>query len=180
MQGMDITIESYNGEDGQYLSEVKGNGMTFQKQVFDGEKGQLTSMQGAQMMDDEQLENMKYESKIFPELDYLKEEYTLELKGMDSHEGKDVLVIEVTKPNGESQTNYYDKESGYLVKSVTILESPQGSFTQTSVLSDYQKVGKIMYPHKIDQSTGPQTMNIKVTEVEVNPKLNKSLFKISE
>jgi predicted Zn-dependent peptidase len=178
MQGMDISIESYNGENGEYLSEVKGNGMTFQKQVYDGEKGKLSGMQGAKEMDEEQLENMKYESLIFPELYYLDEGYELELKGADQLDGTEVYVLKVTKPNGQTQTNYYGVDNGYLLKSESTLETPQGAFTQTSIMGDYKKVGKIIYPHKIDQSTGPQTMNIKVEEVKVNPKLDKDLFKV--
>lgn len=178
MQGMELSITSYTGKNGEYLSEVKGNGMTFQKQVYDGKKGQVSSMQGSQMMDEEQLENMKYESIIFPELSYTEEGYILTLKGIDQVGGKKAYAIEIVKPNGEKQTNYYAVESGLLIQSMKVMETPQGNFPQTTVLSDYQKVGDIMYPYSIEQTAGPQVMKIKVVDVKLNPSFETDLFKV--
>lgn len=176
MGGMSISINTFNGANGEYLSEVKGNGMTFQKQVFDGEKGQVSGMQGKKEMDDEQVENMKYESLIFPELKYMDEGYETELKGIDTKDGQDLYVVKVTKPNGESQTDYYDSKTNFLVMSTSTIETEQGNFSQVSKFSNYKKAGKILFPFSIIQTSGPQTMELEVKEIDINPKLDSELF----
>src|SRR5690554_1926523 len=180
MQGMAIDIVIYNGENGEYLSVIESNGMMLQKQVYDGTKGKVSGAGGSQMLGEEDLDKMKYESLIFPELYYGDEGYKIELKGVDTKNGKDAYVVEVEKPNGDKQTNYYDVESNYLIFSTALLETPKGNFTQENTYSDYKKDGNVMFSYSRKEATSPQEMDLKIEKIEINPTIDKDLFKVEE
>ncbi|MEX2380020.1 MAG: pitrilysin family protein, partial [Vicingaceae bacterium] len=101
----DINMNSYYGENGELLIEQKtprGNS----KQIFDGEKAQVISPQGSKMLEGEELESFKYESVIFPELDFFTDNYEVTLKGVDNKADQEVYAVEVVKANGDEQMNY--------------------------------------------------------------------------
>ena len=74
--------------------------------------------------------------------------------------------------------NYYDKESGFLVKQSKIMETPQGVITQDTFLDDYKEVEGVKYPFKIRQSVGPQAIEMEVTSIKINSGLSDTLFEI--
>ncbi len=183
IQGMPIDVEVYNGKSGQYLSIMSSSGMQLQKQVFDGSKGQVVQMtMTGQMetvdMDEKQVKGIKDESLIFPELVYTSGTYKIELQGVTNLKGEDVYVIDVQKPSGSVQTNYYSVKSKYLVKSITTFESEMGNVFQESVYSDYKKIGKVYVPYHLNQTVGPNEMDLELKTIEINPKLSNDLFEL--
>ncbi|KAA3645917.1 MAG: insulinase family protein [Bacteroidetes bacterium] len=176
MQGMPIQINVTIQNPSMLLSEVKSGEMVFQKQVFNGEIGKTTSMQGNKVMTADEVAKMKYEAAIFPELNYSKEGYTLELKGMDKLDDKDVYVIDVTNPNGDKQREFYSADSKLLVKTIITSEMQGTVVTEENFFSDYKVVKKVMIPHKINSTSGPQQMEMKVESVEFNKKYDASMF----
>lgn len=179
MQGFEIEMNSYFGENGEYLSETS-TPMGSSKQVFDGEKAKVESPRGNQMLEGEQLEAMKYEAVIFPELQFFTDKYEVNLKGVDTKADQKVYAVEVVKANGKKQMNYYSVESGLLVLSTQEVETQMGMMTQETHYENYKAVNKVKFPHTYKQNAGPQSMEITVNEVEVNPDLEEGLFKIEE
>ena len=100
------------------------------------------------------------------------------LLGVEPIEGKDAYKIEVTKPNGENETEWYGVESGLQVKSMQINDNEQagGEITIVATYSDYKEVEGIKYAYKIKQSFGPQTLDMEVISIEVNSKLGDDIF----
>ena len=180
MQGMDITITAVNKKPNMYMSSVVGNGMVFQKQVYNGKAGQNSSPRGKEMMSEEELEDMKIESVIFPELLYNTDEYSTELLGIDTKNGEKVYVVEITKPNGDKQKDFFSVDSHLEVASETSVETPQGPMLMERSFSDYKEVNGIMIPHTITEPAGPQLMTLKVEKALVNGKVDDSEFAIEE
>ena len=176
MQGTPLQVNVIKQNPNMFLSEVKSGEMVFQKQIFNGSKGKTVSMQGNKDMTAEDVASMKYESAIFPELNYLNEGYIIELKGMDKVNDQDVYVVDITNPVGDKQTDYYSVESNLLVKSITSSEMQGTVITEESIISDYKLVKKIMVAHMIEKSFGPQQMKMKVESVELNKKYDSSMF----
>ena len=111
------------------------------------------------------------------DLNYLKPEYKLALKGVEKVDGNDAYEIEITKPDGSVLTEYYDVKSKLKVKSVASTEGPQGKMTQTTYYLDYKAgAGGLKYPNQIKQSAGPQTMDLKLQSVEVNTGVKDDVF----
>lgn len=178
MMGRAISVEMTAENPNKYLLEMKMGEMVVQKQVYDGVKGKESGMQGARDLDGDDLASLALEAQIFPELNYQKENFILELKGMDNVNGEEVYVMDITNPLGDKMTNYYSTASGLLIQSETMEETPQGAFIATKTLSDYKEVKGVKFPYSIKQSFGPQTFDMKMESLEVNAKLAKGTFSV--
>ncbi len=178
MMGRAISVEVTVATPNKYLLEMKMGEMLVQKQVFDGVKGKESGMQGSRDLEGDDLASLALEAQIFPELNYQKESYTLELKGMDKVNGEETYVMDITNPLGDKMTNYYSTTSGLLIQSETMEETPQGAFVATKTLGDYKEVKGVKFPYVIKQSFGPQVIDMKMESMEVNTKLASGTFAV--
>jgi outer membrane lipoprotein-sorting protein len=138
----------------------------------------MSAMGNTKAIEGDDLLQLKLESILNLFLDYKSAGITLKLTGMDKVDGKDAYVVALTLPNGKTWVNYYDKLSGLLVKESKTVETPQGTFTQSTLLKDYREVEGIKYPFKQSQSFGPQTIELEVVSIKVNSGLSDSLFEV--
>lgn len=178
MMGRAIHVNVTSEAPNKFLMEMKMGEMVVQKQVYDGVKGKESGMQGEREVTGEDLASLALEAQLFPELNYNKENYTLELKGIDNVNGKEVYVVDITNPLGDKMTNFYSLESGLLLQTETTEETPQGAFVATKAFSDYKEVKGVKYPYLIKQTFGPQSFDMKMESMEVNVKLPKGTFSV--
>ena len=179
MQGMDISLEQKMMRPNRMMMVVSGMGQVFQKIVTDGERGKMSGMQGEQVLEGDELEELKAQGNIFPETSYAKDGYKLALKGTDKVGGKEAYILEVESPSGKKSTEYYAVESGLKLKEIAVQEGPQGAtMTQSTEYGDYQEVDGVKFPHSIKQNLGPQLMDIQVKSITVNSGLSKDDFKV--
>ena len=128
-------------------------------------------MQGVDKdLEGKELETMKYEAILNPELDYASNAFKAALLGMEELNGKDAYKIEVTYPNCSKKTYYYDKTTCFLVRSIG-----ENGITE---YSDYRAVDGIMFPYNVSKDMGPQTMKLIVASIEVNTKMKDDVFLI--
>ncbi len=170
MQGMNITIKQVQKAPNKMMIDIGSGGMSFSKQIFDGTKGAMVSQMGNQELKGKELEDMKYQAIMNIEQNYGKEGIKTELKGIEDLNGKEAYAIELTYPGGNIETEYYDVLSSLKVKKVT----PDG---QTDFM-DYKEVNGFKYPYTIQQDMGGQAMKLTVESIEINTKVDDSLFKI--
>ncbi len=176
MQGMNVNVTLYQKYPNKLYQEVDA-GVFKQKTVFDGEKGYVEAMGQKQELQGEQLESLKNEA-LDAMLDYSKYGITPELTGMENINGKDAYRVVLTSAGGKKTTQYFDPETWLLLRSVTSISTPQGSFTQTMDMSDYKVVDGVKYPFKYIQSFGPQSIELNVSSIEINSGLPDSLFEV--
>ena len=172
-QGMPLTITTIAATPNKSATEIAVNGNVMQKIVFDGEKGAVIQGGQAQEFDDERNQKMAVETAMFHEADYLKGEYSLELKGIDLQNDEEVYVVKIEKPGGNVMTNFYSVQSGFLILSQETTDAGMSE----ALYSDYKSVKKVMVPHKILRNAGPQKMELKVEKVVLNPKVDEETFK---
>jgi hypothetical protein len=94
---------------------------------------------------------------------------------MEKVNDKDAYAIEVTDAKGDKSTEYYDVQSGFLVKKV---ETENGE-TQAVEYSDYKEVaGANGYKlaHTLKMLAGPMTITAKTETVEINKNIPDSEF----
>ncbi|MEG8948033.1 insulinase family protein [Rosettibacter firmus] len=175
-QGMNITV-TISQKYPDKLLQVIDAGVFQQKTVFDGEKGKVEVMGQVQDLNNEQIENLKGQA-IDAVLDYSKYGIKPELVAIETINGKDAYKVTLTSSSGNKTIQYYDVESGYLIRIVSNVTTPQGTFTQTMDMSDYREVNGIKYPFKYIQSFGPQSIELTVLSVEMNTGLPDSLFEV--
>lgn len=180
--GQDITIDT-KIKDGKLAMSVGNGAMTFQEQKYDGSKVMMSQMGQKQVLTEgPMVDAMADQTKLFSQLDYLDGKHKLDLKGIESLDGKDAYKLVVENPAGKKSTEFYDVATSYLIKSVNTQEGgPQGPMTITSKFSDYKEVGGIAFPHTQNlEGMGPAPMKMTVSKVEINPELADDLFKIEE
>lgn len=144
-----------------------GGTMNLQTQTYDGKTAKVSGMQGEQVLEGEELEELAYQFYLNPELSYQKLGYKLNLLGMTKIDGKLAYKLDVTNPLGSVESHYYDTDSGLLVRTENMEESPMGAIVAVSDLSNYKAVEGILYPHIIKQSAGPQNITMEVTKLMV-------------
>lgn len=178
MMGMSITSRVVQNS-GKFYMDMKAQGMTLMKQVYDGEKG-VGEQQGQTMaLEGEDLASLKDQAVLFPERNYAAGGYTMEVKGMEDVNGKACYKLAVVKPSGAKSTEYYDKETGLKVKEVQTAEVQGQSSTTTFEYADYKTVNGINVPYSVTIS-GPMPAPIvmKATEIKINGAVDPMLFKI--
>ena len=158
---------------------VKAGGNTLQQQMYDGENGKQVAAGIAAPIPEDQLSKLKEEAVPFPRLNYLKKDYQLNLEGLETMGTKKVYVISVKSPFGSTKTEYYDQESGLLVKEVQVQEGAGGqSLTITREFSDYQDFDGVLFPSKVIASGGmPFPLILEAKSIELNPEIDDSIFK---
>jgi hypothetical protein len=177
MQGMKMEIVTKQMAPNKSLFELNMQGMTVQKQVFDGEEGGSSGMQGKKALEGEELEAMKNEAVMNKELKYESLGYSLKLESIEDVNGKDAYKVAITDAKGEISYDYFDIESRLKVYSTSTEKGPDGIVVETyAEFSDYKEVDGIMYPYSRVRNMGPQAIDLKVTSIKVNDKLKSSEF----
>lgn len=178
MQGMKIDMVAKSMAPNMSMVEVSMNGMTVQKQVFDGEKGGSTGMQGKNELKGEELEAMKLQSVMHSELKYEELGYKLALVSIEDVNGSDAYKVSITDSKGNVSYDYFDVASKLKVYSTSTEKGPDGEEMESmSEYSDYKEVEGIKYPFLRTRNMGPQIMEMKVKEIKVNSKLKAEDFK---
>ncbi len=179
MQGMALEMTMKQKLPDKMLQTVAMNGMTVQETKYDGEKGMVMMQGQKQMMEGEQLDEMKNQAVPFSELYYDAEGYQLELKGIEPIDGQDAYQVEVTGPDGQKGTEFYSTETGFKIREMQTREGPNGTITLTTDYGDYQEVSGILFPHTLKVSgMMPIPMTMNVTDIQVNTGIDDSEFSV--
>ncbi len=177
-QGMEVIVEISQKYPNKIFQIVDvGAGMFKMKTVFDGEKGKMEQMGQVQEIEGDALEDLKGNA-MDGMLDYTKYGYKVELAAVENINGKDAYKVVLTSASGRKSTQYYSVETGFMIRTISQISTPQGSATQTTDMDDYQEVQGMKYPFKITQSFGPQAIDLNVTSIEINTGLNDAVFEV--
>jgi hypothetical protein len=178
-QELAITITEMKKSPAKMKTLVEGMGMVLSKKVFDGTKGYQEANGQKKDLTSGEVEESKQEADITAELHPEKYGIKRSLKGMDKVNGADAYVIEVLDANGDKSTEYYDAQTGYLVKSLATEGEGEEAALVTAEYSDYKEVPgsngyKIAY--SVKQAAGPQVVSAQVETVEVNKNIADTEF----
>lgn len=107
----------------------------------------------------------------------LKELYPkMTVKGKESLDGHDVVVIEATPADGSPELLSFDAGSGLLVRSQSQVDGPQGSIDIDTRLGDYREVDGVKLPFEIQQLRSDFSFTIKIKEVKHNVAIDDAKF----
>ena len=178
IQGQTIDVTRYQKAPNKFVQAMSMQGTVVQKQSFDGTKGKISGMQGNKDIEGDELASLKISSIMFNDTKYEELGFKFELLGIEPVNDKDAYKIAVTKPNGDLETEWYNVETGFQVKSVSSQKNEQagGDVLIVVEFSDYKEVNGIQYAHKIKQSFGPQSLDMEVLSIEFNTKLADDVF----
>ena len=178
IQGINVTIISYQKAPNKFKQQIKA-GNTKQVIIFDGEKGMMSLAGEKVQVTGGELEKLKFESTLTLLTDIEHYGIKLTFDGTEKIESEDAYKIILTLPSGIKWTQYYDTTSGLKLKELKYIQSESGLFEQEITYDDYREVGGLLYPFKIKQSIGTQTMEFIVNSIEINTGLVDREFEIN-
>jgi hypothetical protein len=178
-QKMPITITEIKKAPGMFKQWIDismgGKPMTVQKQVFNGTKGYQEQQGKKADITGDDLAEITEQADWFADIHPEKYGIKRTLKGMEDVNGSKAYVIDVVNAKGKKSVEYYDANSGLLVKKI----QGEGEKMQTSEYSDYREVpgtNGMKVPYKVNQSAEGQDISATVTSVEVNKGIPDSEF----
>jgi hypothetical protein len=99
-----------------------------------------------------------------------------ETAGSEMVEGHDCYKVILTPKEGKPITEFYDKKSGLIVKTVATVSSQLGDVNAEILYDDYRKDGDVLSSHRMVNRAAQQEFVIQIDSVEVNPDLPKDRF----
>ncbi|SFU28195.1 Predicted Zn-dependent peptidase [Pustulibacterium marinum] len=163
VQGMKLGLELKKTSKDQFLQNITLNGNSISKQVFNGESGYVMMQGQKRDLEGDMITKVKSEATPFPEVNLLAND-DIKLKSIEAIDGRDMYVIALS----ETETVYFDVETGLKVKEATTQEMNGQVFTSTTTYGDYREVSGVKIPYSIKQSQGPQEFEFVMTEVTIN------------
>src|SRR3984885_8809760 len=99
-----------------------------------------------------------------------------ETAGSETVEGHDCYKLVLTPKEGKPITEFYDKKSGLMIKTVATAASPMGDVNAEVLYDDYRKDGDVLSAHRMTTRAAQQEFVIQIESVEVDPDLPKDRF----
>ncbi|QDH81531.1 outer membrane lipoprotein-sorting protein [Echinicola soli] len=172
IQGMTLVIKAVTDQEhNRLLNLTKMNGNQVAKTVIKDNKGKVVSMGQEQDLTEDQLNSMKSQTFVFPELFYEELGYEVSYGGTEDVEGEAAYKLLLKDASGVETSEFYSVESGLKLKT-------ESEAAGTVSYKDYMEVDGIMVPSKmvIANAMMPAPMEAKITSVVFNQALDSGLF----
>jgi len=181
MMGRSVEINIKQKLPHSFYMKVGNEHMVFTEQKTDGVKASIGGMGQSQVLTEgKEFEDIKSQAVIFSQLNYMTDEYVLELKGIEDLEGDNCYKIEIKDPKGKTTYEYYSMESSLLVRQVSNQEGQGGQMiSMINDFMDYEETDGVKFP-TILRVTGmmPTPVEMKLKSLTVNPELSDDIFKV--
>lgn len=178
-QGQTVTMTLTSKRPNLTRQEIVMGGQTM-LMVFDGTNARMINPMVSPTpidMQPEQVEMIKDQSDIDgPLVDYKTKGHQIEFVGAEMADGKKVLHLRIYRKAMPVQDVFLDAVT-YLESKVSTAVPGSGVFE--TVFGDYRTVEGMTMPFSIKTVAAGMTLNeMKLTKIEVNPKLDDAVFKI--
>lgn len=160
----------------KFLQVINANGMEVMRMTGDGTKIVMGGMQGSRTIEGKDAQQQTLQNTLFGEMRYADLGVKSTVAGVEAVNGKEAYKVVQTSADGAvTWTDFYDKESGLKVQSISAGRGQQGSVTQTMQYSDYKDFKGLKYPTAISQMGG-RSMQMTVDKVRINEGVKDSDF----
>lgn len=164
--------------------EVEVQGMKILSAV-EGDSGwSINPMSGkkdAERMNADEIKESKDQMDLTGALfNYKEKGHAVELLGKEDMEGTDVYKLKITKKSGDIEYDYIDATTFLKLKETTTHKFNDKEVSGDVIYSDYRKTGDIMFPYAMEnrQTGESQGQLLTIESVEVNPAIDRSIFKM--
>jgi hypothetical protein len=100
-----------------------------------------------------------------------------ETTGSETVEGHDCYKVVLTPKEGKPMTEFYDKKSGLLIRTMATVGTQMGDVNAEVLYDDYRKDSdNVLSAHRSVERAAQQELVVQIDSVEVNPDLPKDRF----
>ena len=181
MQGLKGQIKGYGAEPNKFRVTVDLGDMGTIDRGSDGETiWENTLMTGARIMSGEEREMMVRETDFHALLNWKKHFKSVQTTAVEEIEGKPAFVVVAVPNSGKEETWYFDKASGLLVKTKSVVPTQMGELPLENTISDYREIDGTKISFKTVQLIMGMQQVITLETVEHNVKLDSDTFALPE
>jgi hypothetical protein len=176
-QGLKGSLTIYEAAPDEYLglTELPGIG-----KIATGSNGEVawenTALQGPRIKQGVERDDALREGAFNAPLYWQKLYAKAETAGSGIVEGHDCYKVVLTPKEGKPITEFYDKKSGLMIKTMATVTSQMGDVNAEILYDDYRKDGDVLSPHRMVNRAAQQEFVIQIDSVEMNPDLPKDRF----
>ncbi|ANM29398.1 hypothetical protein ABI59_07060 [Acidobacteria bacterium Mor1] len=139
-----------------------------------------TPFSGPSIVEGSMLEQRKRESMFNWELNWKEHYPSAETVGKVDVKGKPAWEVKLTPESGSPVSRFYDVESGMLVKSSAVMETPMGEMPSISYFEDVRELNGRKVPFKVVQEAAGMQQVLVLEEVQENIEIDEATFKLPE
>ncbi|MCB0640236.1 MAG: hypothetical protein KDC44_01290 [Phaeodactylibacter sp.] len=118
------------------------------------------------------LKPMQWEAQLFPQLYYKERKTRLDLLGTELVSGQPAYKLKLTDANGDVRFEFYDQETGLLVKMVDMIKSK-------TYYQDYREVGDVRFPFEVELVAANRGTSYVLDSVALNPVIPSTVFEFN-
>ncbi len=108
---------------------------------------------------------------------YAEKGYKAELLGSEAVGNANTFKVKLTAPDNTSTVYFFDKETGYILKSVSQGDMQGQTIENVTIFSDYKQVNGYTLPHTVTINIGGMIeFTSTVTKVEINKPVDEAFF----
>lgn len=159
-----------------FYNALTAGPMVVMKQLVKGDIYEQEQQGQKEDLKDEDKEEMAEETTFINEVYYLKNNYTFNVKSIETIDGKEAYQVEIKSARGREFTNFYEVSTGLKIKSTKQVDGPQGAkMSMSNSFSEFKVINGVSIPHKTVLDGGIK-ITITVSEVKINTGLKESDF----
>lgn len=175
MPGVNTQLDVKAKAPNRYLATMNGP-MGEVKQGFDGKVGwMIVPGQGATILGDRQLAQMKLEAEFFRDLNLMTLYPKAETLGQRDFGGARCWDVKFSGGENEPTSYFFDLESGLMRGYETIVAGPMGETPAAMIITDWKDVDGVKHPFKMSQQIMGMNQVVTVESIDVTP-LDDSVF----
>jgi zinc protease len=177
--GVNGLMESYAAAPGKFSTTVVLAGFGTVRDVYDGERGwESSAMSGVRELAGTELAVLRRQAMFNSDAEWRETWGKVQLLGKVALDGRDVYVVTLAPKDGVSGDlrNYYDAETGLLVRTDSTLETAAASIPVITTYSDYRVVDGVKLPFVTEQQAPTGKIKVTATSTIFNTAIDDSHF----
>ncbi|MEO8026719.1 MAG: hypothetical protein ABI823_09595 [Bryobacteraceae bacterium] len=176
-QGIHGTVIAYAAPpDKSYtVMELEGVGK-IEAGVINGVAWEKSFIQGPRIREGSEKADALRDATFNAPLLWRKTYKKVETLALEPVNGEDCYKVETTPTEGATETTWFSKKSGLIVKKARIAKSPMGEIPVEFLTTDYREFGGLLMPGKVIQKAAGTEFTITLDSVRINEALGPERF----
>jgi len=162
------------------LRQTIRSGEMKQTLIYDGTKGEMIVGDKKIKLEGIELDKLKADAEmnfLFNPAEY---GVTLKLTGIENVDSTKCYKIAMLSEGGAKWDQFYSIETGLKIREDKEYETPDTILVQETYYSDYRDVDGLIFPFKMKQIFGSQTIDLTVISIKINQGLEDIIFEIHD
>ena len=176
-QGVKGDLTVYGAEPSKMYSVFVIDGVGKIEEGTDGKVAwSLSALQGARVKEGEEKALALRAANFNNHLNWKQFYKSAETTGLETLDGKPCYKVLLTPLEGKPETQYYEKDSGLLVRQTGSVKTPMGEVPVDATVSDYRAESGILMPHLLKQSVAGQQLLFTFASIKFNVEIANDRF----